>query len=114
MLRGVAINQDRNIVLLDEEMASMRLGQVFLSQINDNIPRNLSSMVQMLTMLEGQKRRQLTSLEFDALVLSMVSSAHQAQHQKRKEDQEAWGGVLLQLVNATVHELRGNYLFSYV
>ncbi|XP_039989732.1 protein FAM180A [Xiphias gladius] len=113
LLGGVEIDQDNNIVLLDKEMASMRAGRAFLSQINDNIPRSLSSMVQMLTTLEEQRKRPLTQTQFESLVLSMVYSAHQAGHQERKEEQEAWGGVLLQLANVTVHQLRGNYLFSY-
>lgn len=107
------MDQDRNIVLLDKEMASMRQGRAFLSKINDDIPRSLSSMVQMVTTLERRRRRPLTPTEFDSVILSMVYSAHQAWHQERKEDQEAWGGVLLQLANVTVHELRGSYLFSY-
>lgn len=107
------MDQDRNIVLLDKEMASMRQGRAFLSKINDDIPRSLSSMVQMVTTLERQRRRPLTPTEFDSVILSMVYSAHQAWHQERKEDQEAWGSVLLQLANVTVHELRGSYLFSY-
>lgn len=43
----------------------------------------------------------------------MVYSAHQAWHQQREEEQEAWGGVLLQLANVTVRELRGSPLFRY-
>ncbi|XP_028286261.1 protein FAM180A [Parambassis ranga] len=114
LLGGVEIDQDNNIVLLDKEMASMRQGRAFLSQINDNIPRGLSSMKQMASTLESQRRmRPLPRTEFDNLILSMVYSAHQAWNQESKEEQEAWGGVLLQLANITVYELRGNYLFSY-
>ncbi|XP_023250294.1 protein FAM180B [Seriola lalandi dorsalis] len=113
LLGGVELDQDNNIVLLDKEMASMRQGRAFMSKINDDIPKSLSSMVQMVTALEGQRRRPLAQTEFESLILSMVYSAHQAWHQERKEEQEAWGGVLLQLANVTVHELRGNYLFSY-
>ncbi|XP_026166399.1 protein FAM180A isoform X2 [Mastacembelus armatus] len=111
LLEGVEIDQDNNIVLLDQEMASMRAGQVFLSYINDNIPRILSSMVEMMKELESQ-RRPLTEAQFQKIVLSMVYSAHQVRHDERKEKQEAWSGVLLQLANITVHELRGSYLFS--
>ncbi|XP_029289221.1 protein FAM180A [Cottoperca gobio] len=112
LLGGVEIDRDNNIVLLDKEMASMRSGRAFLSQINDNIPRSVSSMVQMETALKAQ-RRLLTQDQFDGLVLSMVYSAQQAKHQERKDLQEAWSEVLLQLANFTVHELRGSYLFSY-
>lgn len=91
----------------------MRIGRAFLSQINDNIPRSQSSMMQMVTTLESQRKRPLTQAQFDSLVLSMVYSAQQAQHQEANSEQEAWGAMLLQLANVTVHELRGSYLFSY-
>lgn len=107
------MDQDNNIVLLDKELASMKAGRTFLSQINDNIPRSQSSMEQMVTELQGQRRRPLTHAQFESLVLSMVYSAHQARHQERQEEREAWGGVLFQLANVTVHELRGSYLFNY-
>ncbi|XP_076590226.1 protein FAM180B [Chaetodon auriga] len=113
LLGGVEMDQDNNIVLLDKELASMRSGRAFLSQINDNIPRSRSSMVQMVAGLQAQRRRPLSQAQFESLVLSMVYSAHQARHQEREEEQEAWGGVLLQLANVTVHDLRGSYLFSY-
>uniref|UniRef100_UPI0037E86BC8 protein FAM180A n=1 Tax=Semicossyphus pulcher TaxID=241346 RepID=UPI0037E86BC8 len=113
LLGGVELDQDNNIVLLDKELASMKAGRAFLSQINDNIPRSLSSMEQMVTTLEGQRKRPLTQEQFQSLVLSMVYSAHRTWHQERGEGQEAWGGVLLQLANVTVHELRGGYLYSY-
>ncbi|KAJ4937823.1 hypothetical protein JOQ06_002453 [Pogonophryne albipinna] len=112
LLGGVEIDHDNNIVLLDKEMASMRTGRAFLSQINDNIPRSPSSMEQMVTAHKSQNRP-LTPDQFDGLVLSMVYSAQQAWHQDGEEHQEAWSEVLLQLANVTVHELRGSYLFSY-
>ncbi|KAK5867307.1 hypothetical protein PBY51_011812 [Eleginops maclovinus] len=83
LLGGVEIDHDNNIVLLDKEMASMRMGRAFLSQINDNIPRSPSSMDQM------------------------------AWHHEREEQRKAWSDVLLQLANVTVNELRGSNLFSY-
>ncbi|XP_034444481.1 protein FAM180B [Hippoglossus hippoglossus] len=113
LLGGVEVDQDKNILLLDKEMASMRSGRAFLSQINDNIPRKRESMVQMVDALEERGTRPLTQAQFDSLVLSMVYSAHQAWHQERGEEQAAWGRVLLQLANVTVHELRGNHLYSY-
>ncbi|XP_061533432.1 protein FAM180B [Phycodurus eques] len=113
LLGGVELNKDNNIVLLDEEMASMRLGRAFLSQINDHIPRSLSSMEQMVDMLKSWRKQQLTQDQFESLVLSTVLSAHQAGNQRRPEDQEAWGGVLLQLANVTVRDLRGSYFFYY-
>uniref|UniRef100_A0A3Q1CML4 Family with sequence similarity 180 member A n=1 Tax=Amphiprion ocellaris TaxID=80972 RepID=A0A3Q1CML4_AMPOC len=105
LLGGVEIDQDNNIVLLDKEMASMRQGRAFLSQINDNIPRSRSSMEQMVKTLEDQRRKPLTPVQFENLILSLVYSAHQAWHQEERREQEAWGGVLLQLANVTVHEL---------
>ncbi|XP_019934250.2 protein FAM180B [Paralichthys olivaceus] len=113
LLGGVEVDQDKNIILLDKEMASMRSGRVFLSKINDNIPRKRDSMVQMVNGLEERRTRPMTQTKFDILILSMVYSAHQAWQQERREEQAAWGRVLLQLANVTVHELRGNYLFSY-
>lgn len=112
LLGGVEINQDDNVILLDEEIASMRLGRALFSQINDNIPKSQSSVGQLVTTLQAQMRS-LTQTEFETLVLSMVYSAHQAWHQEKRKAQEEWGGLLLQLVNVTVHDLRGSYLFSY-
>lgn len=110
----MAIDRDDNIVLLDEEMASTRQGRAFLSQINDNFPRSLGSMLQTAATLEGQRRRRpMAQDQFDSLILSMVFSAQKAQHQESKEEQAAWSEALLQLANVTVYELRGNYLFSY-
>lgn len=113
LLGGVEMDQDNNIVLLDKELASMRSGRAFLSQINDNIPRSQSSMVQMVTAMQDQRRRPLTQDQFQRLVLSMVYSAHRAWNQDREEEQKAWGEVLLQLANVTVHDLRGSFLFNY-
>uniref|UniRef100_A0A3Q3VTN2 Family with sequence similarity 180 member B n=1 Tax=Mola mola TaxID=94237 RepID=A0A3Q3VTN2_MOLML len=112
LLEGIEMDPDDNIVLLDKELASMRIGRNFLSLINDNIPKSQSSMMQIVTTLQNQRSR-LTPVQFDNLVLSMVYSAKQGWHQKRQEDQEAWGRALLQLANITVHELRGSYLFNY-
>ncbi|MEQ2287390.1 hypothetical protein AMECASPLE_011887 [Ameca splendens] len=83
LLGGVKINPDNNVFLLDEELASMRKGREFLSQINDGIPKHRSSMELM------------------------------AGVQRSKEEREAWGGVLLQLANVTAYELRGGFLFNY-
>uniref|UniRef100_A0A673A4B8 Family with sequence similarity 180 member B n=1 Tax=Sphaeramia orbicularis TaxID=375764 RepID=A0A673A4B8_9TELE len=105
LLGGVEIDQDNNIILLDEELASMRAGRSFLSQINDDIPRSRSAMAQMMTELQSQRRKSLTQAEFDSVLLSMVYSAHQAWHQEGEEERQAWGGLLLQLANVTLHEL---------
>ncbi len=113
LLGGVELDQDNNIVLFDKELASMKSGRAFLSQINDNIPRSRSSMVQMVTALESERKRLLSQTQFQSLLLSMVYSAHRARTQDTEEEQKAWGEVLLQLANVTVYELRGSHLFSY-
>lgn len=110
------LDRDDNIVLLDKELASMRSGRAFLSQINDGIPRGRGSMEQMAVELESQRKRPLARDQFDTLVLSMVYSAHRAGRRDRaeeKEDRENWGALLLQLANVTVHDLRGTHLFNY-
>ncbi|KAK2842344.1 hypothetical protein Q5P01_012544 [Channa striata] len=113
LLEGVELDLDDNIVLIDKELASTRLGRTFLSQINENIPRSLNHMAQMVSELTVQRRKPLSQSKFETLVLGMVYSAHRAGHLERNEGQEAWGEILLQLVNVTVYELRGNYLVSY-
>ncbi|CAN9499365.1 unnamed protein product [Ophioblennius macclurei] len=114
LLGGVQIDQDNNIVLQDGEMASMRQGRAFLSQINDDVPRSLSSMIQMASELENErKKKPLTEVQFENLILSLVYSAHQALHQKGEAEREAWGEVLFQLANITVYEIRGSPLFNY-
>uniref|UniRef100_A0A3Q2YBE7 Family with sequence similarity 180 member A n=1 Tax=Hippocampus comes TaxID=109280 RepID=A0A3Q2YBE7_HIPCM len=105
LLGGVELNQDSNIVLLDEEMASMRPGRAFLSRVNNNIPRSLSSMQQMVDVLKSRRKEPMTQDLFESLVLSMVRSAYQTGNQRRPKDREAWGEMLLQLANLTVHEL---------
>lgn len=87
----------------------MRKGRKFLAQINDGIPKSLSSME---LMMQAHRRKPLSPDQFDHLVLSLVYSAHQAQVRESEEERQAWGGVLLQLANITVYELRGSFLFS--
>ncbi|XP_061577736.1 protein FAM180A [Cololabis saira] len=113
LLGGVVIDQYNNVLLLDEEMASMRKGRDFLVQINDDIPKSLSSMTLMLDALETRQRKPLTQVQFDNLVLSSVYSAQQAAVQESTEEREAWGEMLLRLANITVYELRGSFLFNY-
>lgn len=114
LVSGVHLDLDNNIVLLDQELASMRSGRAFLSQINDGIPRGRSSMGQMSMELQSQRKRPLAQDQFDTLVLSTVYSAHRARRRDRAdEDREAWGTLLLQLANVTVHDLRGTHLFNF-
>uniref|UniRef100_A0A3B5K7P7 Uncharacterized protein n=1 Tax=Takifugu rubripes TaxID=31033 RepID=A0A3B5K7P7_TAKRU len=74
LLGGLELDQDNNVLLLDQELASMRSGRAFLSQINDNIPRTPSSMMQMASMLHSQRSRSLPPPQFDRVVLSLVYS----------------------------------------
>jgi hypothetical protein len=107
LLGGVEIDKDNNIALLDLEMASMRQGRAFLAHINDNIPKTLSSMEQMVKDLEDKRGPlPLAQPRFESLILGMVYSAHQAKLQEREKDQEKWGEVLIRLANITVNELR--------
>ncbi|XP_010901474.1 protein FAM180A [Esox lucius] len=107
LLRGIKIDKDNNIYLLDLEMASMRQGRAFLARINDNIPKTLPSMDQMVKALEDQTLTlRLAASQFESLVLGMVYSAHQAKLQERDEDQEKWSDVMFRLANITISELR--------
>lgn len=112
LLGGLELDRDNNVVLLDQELASMRVGRAFLSHINDHIPRDRRSMMQMVSALGGQRGRPLPPAQFDGVVLSLVYSALRGQRQDG-EERLAWAEALLQLANVTVHELRGSYLLSY-
>ncbi|RVE71744.1 hypothetical protein OJAV_G00055170 [Oryzias javanicus] len=113
LLGGVTVDRYNNVLLQDEELASMRQGRDFLARINDDIPKSLSSMKLMASTLEDGQKVPLTQAQFENVVLSMAFSAHQAYNQESREKREAWGGVLLQLANITVHQMRGSFLFNY-
>lgn len=70
-------------------------------------------MKQMASVLGAQRSRPLPAPQFDRVVLGLVYSALQGQRRGAEEERQAWAGVLLQLANVTVHQLRGSYLFSY-
>ncbi|KAJ8002490.1 hypothetical protein DPEC_G00159450 [Dallia pectoralis] len=107
LLGGIKVDKDNNIFLLDLELASMRQGRAFLARINDNIPKTLSSMDQMVKTLEDQRAPlRLAVPQFESLILGMVYSAHQAKLQQRAEDQEKWSDVMFRLAKLTVSELR--------
>lgn len=119
LLSGLQLDRDNNVVLLDQELASMRPGRVFLSQINDDVPRSISSMQQLVGRLQRPRSRPLDPQQFHSLVLSMVRTALQAlgpsqeeQQEQLQEERQAWAGVLLQLGNVTVYELRGRHLLT--
>ncbi|XP_066556792.1 protein FAM180A isoform X2 [Amia ocellicauda] len=105
LLRGLVIEKDNNIVLQDEELASMRQGRVFVSLINDNVPKSRVTMQRLLGRLQAE-RWPLEMFHFETLVLGAVYSAHQARRQKSAEEQAVWGGLLMQLVNTTLLDLR--------
>uniref|UniRef100_A0A3P9LZZ3 Family with sequence similarity 180 member A n=1 Tax=Oryzias latipes TaxID=8090 RepID=A0A3P9LZZ3_ORYLA len=107
LLSGVTVDRYNNVLLQDEELASMRQGRDFLSQINDGVPKTLTSMKLLARTLEEGQKAPLTQGQFETVVLSVAFSAHQAYSQKSTEEREAWGEVLLQLANITVHHLRG-------
>uniref|UniRef100_A0A3B3YZW2 Uncharacterized protein n=1 Tax=Poecilia mexicana TaxID=48701 RepID=A0A3B3YZW2_9TELE len=113
LLSGVELNKDNNVFLLDEELASMRKGREFLSQINDGIPRTRTSTELMMKTREAHRKTPLTRDQFENLVLSMVYSALQVGAQRNEEEREAWGGVLIQLANITTYDLRGSFLYNY-
>ncbi|XP_023208116.1 protein FAM180B [Xiphophorus maculatus] len=113
LLSGVELNKDNNVFLLDEELASMRKGREFLSQINDGIPRTLISTELMIKTQEARRKSPLTRDQFENQVLSMVYSALQVGVQRNKEEREAWGGALIQLANITTYDLRGGFLYNY-
>uniref|UniRef100_A0A8C7XWM9 Protein FAM180A n=1 Tax=Oryzias sinensis TaxID=183150 RepID=A0A8C7XWM9_9TELE len=106
LLGGVTVDRYNNVLLQDEELASMRQGRDFLSQINDGVPKTLTTMKLLARTLEEGQKAPLTQGQFETVVLSVAFSAHQAYSQKSTEEREAWGEVLLQLANITVHHLR--------
>uniref|UniRef100_A0A3P9GZF8 Uncharacterized protein n=1 Tax=Oryzias latipes TaxID=8090 RepID=A0A3P9GZF8_ORYLA len=93
LLGGVTVDQYNNILLQDEELASMRQGRDFLSQINDGVPKTLTSMKLLARTLEEGQKAPLTQGQFETVVLSVAFSAHQAYSQKSTEEREAWGEV---------------------
>uniref|UniRef100_A0A3B3DTF3 Uncharacterized protein n=1 Tax=Oryzias melastigma TaxID=30732 RepID=A0A3B3DTF3_ORYME len=111
LLNGVTVDRYNNVLLQDEELASMRQGRDFLARINDDIPKSLSSMKLMASTLEDGQKAPLTRAQIENVVLSMAYSAHQAYNQESREDREAWGGVLLQKIKLkqlyTEIDLRG-------
>ncbi|KAL0968840.1 hypothetical protein UPYG_G00272580 [Umbra pygmaea] len=107
LLSGIEIDEDNNIFLLDLEMASMKQGRAFLARINDNIPKTLSSIDQMVKALEDQRGPlPLAAPQFESLILGIVYCAHQAKLQVQDDDRDKWSDVMFRLANITVNELR--------
>ncbi|XP_006642767.1 protein FAM180A [Lepisosteus oculatus] len=105
LLGGLVIDDDDNIYMLDEEMASMRKGKVFITLLNDYVPKTVITMERMLAALPYQEKP-LELFRFETLVLGTVYSAYQMRRQHLEHPQKAWGGLLVRLVNATLVDLR--------
>ncbi|XP_076848432.1 protein FAM180A [Brachyhypopomus gauderio] len=101
LLSGLVIDEDNNIAMRDQEMASMRQGRAFLSLINDNVPKTVSAMEKLLVTLEDEDQS-FTQSRFETLILGIVFSAYQVQ--KKQEDD--WARALGRLANVTLIQLR--------
>ncbi|XP_043121054.1 protein FAM180A [Puntigrus tetrazona] len=102
---GLEIDADNNIVMRDQEIASMRQGRAFLSLINDSIPKTVSAMENLLAELEKQDNS-FTQARFETLLLGTVYSAYQARNQRLESEQQAWKDILGRLANVTFVQLR--------
>ncbi|KAK2894707.1 hypothetical protein Q8A67_011936 [Cirrhinus molitorella] len=103
--RGLEIDVDNNVVMRDQEMASMRQGRAFLSLINDSIPKSVSAMEKLLAMLEEQDNS-FTQARFETLLLGTIYSAYQARNQRLESEQQAWMDILGRFANVTFVQLR--------
>ncbi|KAI2653548.1 Protein FAM180A [Labeo rohita] len=103
--RGLEIDADNNVVMLDQEMASMRQGRVFLSLINDSIPKTVPAMEKLLAMLEEQDNS-FAQARFETLLLGTIYSAYQARNQRLESEQQAWIDILGRFANVTFVQLR--------
>ncbi|XP_026878157.1 protein FAM180A [Electrophorus electricus] len=100
LLSGLVIDADNNVALRDEEMASMKQGRAFLSLINDNVPKTVPAMEELLATLE-EGEQSFSQSRFETLILGMIYSAYQVQ-----EQDHAWPWVLGRLANVTLNQLR--------
>ncbi|XP_062861070.1 protein FAM180A [Trichomycterus rosablanca] len=105
MLSGLAIDEDNNVVMLDEELASMKRGRVFLTLINDHIPKTTPAMEQLLVSLE-EEEESVNQDKFEMLILGIIYSAYQVRKQKQEILQQAWAGVLERLMKVTLVQIR--------
>ncbi|KAF4101365.1 protein FAM180A isoform X1 [Onychostoma macrolepis] len=103
--RGLEIDADNNVVMRDQEIASMRQGRAFLSLINDSIPKTVSAMEKLLAMLEEQDNS-FTQAHFETLLLGTIYSAYQARNQRLESEQQAWMDILGRFANVTFVQLR--------
>ncbi|KAI5098199.1 protein FAM180A [Silurus meridionalis] len=105
LLRGLVIDEDNNVGLRDQEMASMKQGRVFLSLINDDIPKTVLAMEELLVMLE-EEEQSFNQGNFETLLLGIIYSAYQVQDKRQENQQQAWASVLGRLANVTLVQLR--------
>ncbi|KAF5907617.1 protein FAM, partial [Clarias magur] len=89
LLRRLVIDEDNNVGMQDQEMASMKLGRVFLSRINDDVPKTVPGMQELLIMFEGEQQS-LTEDNFETLILGIIYSAYQAREKRQESQQQAW------------------------
>ncbi|XP_036440795.1 protein FAM180A isoform X2 [Colossoma macropomum] len=108
LLSGLVIDVDNNIAMRDQEMASMRQGRAFLALINDNIPKTVPAMEELLIALEDEEKS-FSQSNFETLILGIIYSAYQVHKQeveRQEVQQKAWAGVLGRLANVTFVQLR--------
>ncbi|XP_007256040.3 protein FAM180A [Astyanax mexicanus] len=108
LLGGLKIDADNNVGIRDQEMASMRQGRAFLTHLNDNIPKTVPAMEELLVTLEG-KDQSFSQPRFETLIFGIVYSAYQVQKQEAEREeaqQKAWADVLGRLANVTFIQLR--------
>ncbi|KAF4091558.1 hypothetical protein AMELA_G00038380 [Ameiurus melas] len=105
LLSGLVIDEDNNVGMRDQEMASMRQGRVFLSLINDDIPKTVPAMEELLVMLE-EEAQSFNQDHFETLILGIIYSAYQVREKRQESQQHAWAGVLGRLANVTLVQLR--------
>ncbi|KAI5623995.1 protein FAM180A [Silurus asotus] len=105
LLRGLVIDEDNNVGIRDQEMASMKQGRVFLSLINDDIPKTVLAMEELLIMLE-EEEQSFNQGNFETLLLGIIYSAYQVHDKRQESQQQAWASVLGRLANVTLVQLR--------
>lgn len=99
------IDEDNNVGMRDQEMASMKQGRVFLSLINDDIPKTVSAMKELLVILE-EEEQSYNQDNFETLILGIIYSAYQVREKTQESQQKEWAGVLGRLANVTLIQLR--------
>ncbi|XP_017547470.1 protein FAM180A [Pygocentrus nattereri] len=108
LLSGLVIDVDNNVAMRDQEMASTRQGRAFLALINDNIPKTVPAMEELLIALEDEEKS-FSQSSFETLILGIIYSAYQVQKQeveRQEVQQKAWADVLGRLANVTFVHLR--------